>query len=77
MPVTCVIRYYFAYPFTSNCLFRALADQLDDTRVTHRSLRTDIAEFMRTNVQDFKPFMEEEGISYEEYSMCTITFVTV
>lgn len=60
-----LIRIFFLY---SNCLFRALVDQLNDSRVTHRSLRTDIVEFMRTNAQDFEPFMEEEGVSYDEYS---------
>ena len=53
--------------FFSNCLFRALVDQLGDTHHSHRTLRTELVEYMRGNKNEFEPFMEEEGMTYDEY----------
>ena len=53
-------------PPCSNCLFRALAGQLHERRVTHQSLRRDIVHYMRQHRAEFEPFVAEDG-SYDEY----------
>ena len=50
----------------SNCLFRALADQLRDGHTNHRILRRDVVAYMRENSDQFAPFLEED-ITFNEY----------
>ncbi|CAI8013286.1 OTU domain-containing protein 3 [Geodia barretti] len=54
-------------PADGNCLFRALANQLREPRVSHYSLRREVVQYMRQNRHQFEEFLAEEDDSYEEY----------
>ncbi|KAJ1918930.1 2-oxoglutarate dehydrogenase E1 component [Mycoemilia scoparia] len=43
-----------------NCMFRALADQIDGTPETHGRIRGFICDYMERNPQDFAPFIEDD-----------------
>lgn len=51
----------------SNCLFRALADQLDNGVTTHEAVRSDVVRYIRQHEAEFSPFVEE-GVSFDSYS---------
>lgn len=51
----------------SNCLFRALADQLDDGTTTHEAVRSAVVQYIRQHEAEFSPFVEE-GVSFDSYS---------
>ncbi len=44
----------------SNCLFRALADQLSGSSSLHLDLRRDTVEYMRRHRDDFEPFLADQ-----------------
>ena len=43
-----------------NCLFRAISDQLLGFETNHKKVRTETVEYIRTNKDDFAPFIEED-----------------
>eukprot|EP00300_Choanocystis_sp_HF-7_P013894 c18492_g1_i1.p1 GENE.c18492_g1_i1~~c18492_g1_i1.p1 ORF type:complete len:350 (+),score=95.47 c18492_g1_i1:28-1050(+) len=43
-----------------NCLFRAIADQLEGDESLHKTYRQKILEFIRTNREDFEFFIEDD-----------------
>ncbi|KAF2070048.1 hypothetical protein CYY_008630 [Polysphondylium violaceum] len=51
-----------------NCLFRSIADQLEDNPNSHMKYRQAICKFLIANKEMFAPFVDdEEHDSYEEY----------
>jgi len=51
-----------------NCLFRSIADQLEDNPNNHKKYRQEICKYLLTNKDMFAPFVDdEEHDSYEEY----------
>jgi OTU domain-containing protein 3 len=50
-----------------NCLFRAIADQIDGDESLHMKYRVLSVEHMRKNPDFFKPFVETEELRFEEY----------
>ncbi|KAJ1723905.1 hypothetical protein LPJ61_005786 [Coemansia biformis] len=42
-----------------NCMFRALADQVDGTPDTHRQHRESVCDYMAQHSNEFEPFMDE------------------
>ena len=44
----------------SNCLFRALCDQMEGSSRNHLRLRTTLVEYMRSHRADFEPFFDPE-----------------
>ncbi|XP_076057697.1 uncharacterized protein LOC143035076 isoform X2 [Oratosquilla oratoria] len=53
-------------PGDGNCLFRALADQLEGDQSKHRIYRAQVVQYMRTHAVDFTPFLEDD-VCFEEY----------
>eukprot|EP00731_Ephydatia_muelleri_P015295 Em0008g1015a len=53
-------------PGDGNCLFRALADQLDDGTTTHEAVRSAVVQYIRQHEAEFSPFVEE-GVSFDSY----------
>ena len=49
-----------------NCLFRALADQIDGDHNRHAQFRESTIQYMRENDADFKPFHDGER-PFNEY----------
>ncbi|KAB7502829.1 OTU domain-containing protein 3 [Armadillidium nasatum] len=47
-------------PGDGNCLFGALADQIDGTPKTHLKHRQDVVTYMRNHREDFEPFVEDD-----------------
>ncbi|XP_026870323.1 OTU domain-containing protein 3 [Electrophorus electricus] len=47
-------------PGDGNCLFRALADQLEGHSREHLRLRQETVQYMMTHRQDFEPFVEDD-----------------
>lgn len=43
-----------------NCLFRALADQLEGHSQGHLRLRQETVQYMMSHRQDFEPFVEDD-----------------
>ena len=43
-----------------NCLFRAIADQLEGNEKLHRKYRSDAVEYIRENQEQFAPFIEDD-----------------
>ena len=43
-----------------NCLFRAIADQLEGNEKVHRKYRADAIEYIEANKNDFIPFIEDD-----------------
>lgn len=43
-----------------NCLFRALADQLEGHSRSHLRLRQETVQYMMSHRQDFEPFVEDD-----------------
>lgn len=54
-----------------NCLFRALADQLDGHPRNHLNYRRAVVQYMRDNRADFEPFVEDD-IPFEKHSKLNI-----
>ena len=57
-----------------NCLFRALADQIDGDHNRHMQFRRSTVQFMRQNIADFEPFHDGET-TFDRYcknSLCNI-----
>ncbi|EGG14254.1 OTU domain-containing protein [Cavenderia fasciculata] len=51
-----------------NCLFRAIADQLEDNPEQHMKYRQNIVRFIGSNKEMFAPFIDEdENETFEEY----------
>lgn len=50
----------------SNCLFRALADQLDGTDDEHLRYRRIIAKYLADHREEFEPFVEDNR-SFDEH----------
>ena len=50
----------------SNCLFRALADQLDGTDDGHLRYRRIIAKYLADHREEFEPFVEDNR-SFDEH----------
>ncbi|KAJ2553332.1 2-oxoglutarate dehydrogenase E1 component, partial [Coemansia sp. RSA 1933] len=44
-----------------NCLFRALADQVDGSADTHMRHRQSVCDYMERNPEEFAPFMDESS----------------
>ncbi|KAJ2862215.1 2-oxoglutarate dehydrogenase E1 component [Coemansia erecta] len=44
-----------------NCLFRALADQVDGSPDTHMRHRQSVCDYMDRNIDEFAPFMDESS----------------
>jgi len=49
-----------------NCLFRAIADQMEGNPNKHPTYRKRICEFIDTNRDDYEPFLEDDEL-WEEY----------
>lgn len=49
-----------------NCLFRALADQLNGDNNVHGRHRKDVVGYMKENKEDFAPFLDET-VTFEKY----------
>ena len=47
-----------------NCLFRSFADQIERDENLHANYRTKCIAYMRTNRDEFEPFMTED---YDDY----------
>jgi len=47
-------------PGDGNCLFGALADQVDGSRATHGKHRMEVVKYMRQHRLHFEPFVEDE-----------------
>ena len=47
-------------PSYSNCLFRALGDQLEGHSRGHLRLRQETVQYMMSHRQDFEPFVEDD-----------------
>ncbi|XP_027026297.2 OTU domain-containing protein 3-like [Tachysurus fulvidraco] len=47
-------------PGDGNCLFRALADQLEGHSRNHLRLRHETVQYMQSHRQDFEPFVEDD-----------------
>ena len=58
---------FFLVSSPRNCLFRALADQLEGNHKLHHKYRMDTVHFMRRNSPDFAPFHDESTMSFEKY----------
>ena len=54
----------------SNCLFRALADQMDGRADKHMTYRAEVCNYMTDHQADFSPFLDE-GITFDKYSKST------
>lgn len=66
---TALPKYVLAIPssLSSNCLFGALADQMDGSRATHLKHRQQIVAYMRQNRLHFEPFVEDD-VSFHDHS---------
>ena len=53
-------------PGDGNCLFRALSDQLYGEDARHAEIRTDVVDYIRSNREDFEPFLVDET-SFERH----------
>jgi len=53
-------------PGDGNCLFRALADQLEGHTRNHVEHRRAVVQYMRDNRPDFEPFVEDD-VPFEKY----------
>lgn len=53
-------------PGDGNCLFRALSDQLYGEDARHAKIRTDVVDYIRSNREDFEPFLVDET-SFERH----------
>lgn len=53
-------------PGDGNCLFRALADQLEGSDVHHLKHRADACQYMLAHKEDFAPFVDD-STSFEDY----------
>lgn len=53
-------------PGDGNCLFGALADQMDGSRATHFKHRQQIVAYMRQNRLHFEPFVEDD-VSFHDH----------
>ena len=49
-----------------NCLFRSVSDQLENSEKNHKFYREKTVEYMRANIEKFKPFIEDDQ-TVEEY----------
>lgn len=54
------------YTISRNCLFRALADQLNGDNKVHGRHRKDVVEYMKNHKDDFAPFLDET-VTFEKY----------
>ncbi|KAJ1889990.1 2-oxoglutarate dehydrogenase E1 component, partial [Coemansia sp. IMI 209127] len=50
-----------------NCLFRALADQVDGSPDTHMRHRQSVCDYMDRNMDEFAPFMDESSRPFGQY----------
>ena len=55
-----------SFSYCRNCLFRALADQIDGDHNRHTQFRRSTVQFMRQNVADFQPFHDGET-TFDKY----------
>jgi OTU domain-containing protein 3 len=53
-------------PGDGNCMFRALSDQLHGGSDRHLEFRAGVVEFMKSNREDFEPFLVDET-SFERH----------
>ncbi|XP_018020033.1 OTU domain-containing protein 3 [Hyalella azteca] len=53
-------------PGDGNCLFGALADQVDGSRATHFKHRKEIVAYMQNNRMHFEPFVEDD-VSFHDH----------
>ena len=53
-------------PGDGNCLFRAFSDQLYGEDARHAEIRSDVVDYMRSNREDFEPFLVDET-SFERH----------
>ncbi|KAF2356001.1 OTU domain [Trinorchestia longiramus] len=53
-------------PGDGNCLFGALADQMDGSRATHFKHRKEIVAYMHENRMHFEPFVEDD-VSFHDH----------
>ena len=50
-----------------NCLFRSVSDQIEDNENNHRAYRIKTTEYMKANIEKFKPFVDSDEIEIEDY----------
>ncbi|KAJ2077351.1 2-oxoglutarate dehydrogenase E1 component [Coemansia sp. RSA 988] len=50
-----------------NCLFRALADQVDGSPEMHLRHREAVCDYMQRHPDEFSPFVEDETCSFDQY----------
>eukprot|EP01017_Pseudomicrothorax_dubius_P002722 TRINITY_DN1019_c0_g1_i4.p1 TRINITY_DN1019_c0_g1~~TRINITY_DN1019_c0_g1_i4.p1 ORF type:complete len:364 (-),score=120.94 TRINITY_DN1019_c0_g1_i4:702-1793(-) len=50
-----------------NCLFRSIADQLEGTETNHKDYRMRAVDYMRDNPDDFRPYIDEDEIKWDDY----------
>lgn len=57
--------------FYSNCLFRALGDQLEGHSRNHLKYRQETVDYMIKQREDFEPFVEDD-VPFERHGMETV-----
>lgn len=57
--------------FDSNCLFRALGDQLEGHSRNHLKHRQETVDYMIKQREDFEPFVEDD-IPFEKHGRFTV-----
>lgn len=50
-----------------NCLFRSFSDQFHGVETRHKDFRFLAVNYMRINPDNFKPFIDEDEITWDEY----------
>lgn len=50
-----------------NCLFRSFSDQLDGCEIRHFDYRLQAVEYMRAHEAQFKPYVDEDETTWEDY----------
>ncbi|XP_067945846.1 OTU domain-containing protein 3-like isoform X2 [Watersipora subatra] len=54
-------------PADGNCLFRALADQLDGNSLNHMRYRSEVCDYMIEHQKDFAPFLDDTDTCFDKY----------
>lgn len=55
----------------SNCLFRALGDQMEGHMGNHHRHRQDTVDYMQDHREDFQPFVEDD-VPFEKHGNVTL-----
>ena len=50
-----------------NCLFRAIADQIEGDEEKHEAFRADCVEYIENNKEHYKMFLDDDTEDIDEY----------